>query len=110
MVGDRQIRMVQSLLDGGGVSHDGIAVQTGMPRHIVTEVALGLLLPSTPAPLPEPLDDTDVTPNNASGLNMALLGVFGRCPKCGAKVVMPCRECDVRRILEQHRGRIIGND
>lgn len=103
MVGDEQIRQVQSLLDEGRTSHDDIAVRVGAPRYVVTEVALGLLTPVLIQQQPSEEEDRPASMR----IRARDAVVSSRCPKCGATVIMPCRECEVLAMLERHRGRII---
>jgi len=73
-----QVRRVRDLLADGRLSHRAIALQTGVSRMSVANIAqdqrpLELLYPPEETPKPQ------------------------RCRQCGGMAVMPCRVCAARQ-------------
>lgn len=74
----------QKLLEG--LSHRRIAAEVGMGKSTVERIARGTFKVKTR--LPPTIEGEEVE---------LLTGPIGRCPKCRAKVVLPCRACAIRK-------------
>ena len=72
------VRLVEELLAGGQYSQRVIALRTGVSRATIAAIAKGQRCVESPPP------EQPAAP-------------AVRCKQCGAKAVMPCRTCEVRR-------------